>query len=73
MSYQLSALISPFDVVEGGPRAVHIGSHAFGQAPFNGNGDTKVVMVLLLVAAYMNLFLNLIRVPDRRKVLEASQ
>ena len=69
-----------------GPRATrmgtHEGSYAFGdaveQAPekallgSNGNGEQKVLMVLLLFAAYMNLLINLMRAPEPR-VAEAVQ
>jgi len=61
-----------------GPRAmpmgVNIGQSAFdlGQAPDNlgqapENGQEKVLLVLLLFAAYMNLMINLMRAPNRGK------
>lgn len=77
MSYTFSSITPSMDLeMVAGPRAmpmgVHQGSYAFGQAPEKVpeayNGQAKVLLVLLLFAAYMNLLLNLMRIPEGRVV-----
>ena len=54
-----------------GPRALPAGTSVLGQAPEKAQNEQRILVVLLLIAAYMNLLLNLMKIPS--KGLEAGR